>query len=41
MVIIDTEFKGLDGAIRVMLLNYLRGMVPDFPKEAIILCGRL
>src|SRR5260221_7538022 len=36
MVIIDTEFKGLDGVIRGMLLNYLRGIVPDFPKEAII-----
>jgi hypothetical protein len=36
MVIIDIEFKGLDGVIRGMLLNYLRGIVPDFPKEAII-----
>ena len=36
LIVIDTEYYGHDGEIRGMLLNYLRRIVPDFPKDAII-----
>ena len=35
-VIIDIEYMGHDGDMRGMLLNYIRRIVPDFPKDAIL-----
>jgi len=35
-IVIDIEYDGQSGPIRGMLLNYLRQIVPDYPKEAII-----
>jgi hypothetical protein len=35
-IVIDLEYQGLQGTIRGILLNYLRTVVPDFPKDAIV-----
>ncbi len=36
LLIIDIEYMGHEGEIRGMLLNYIRRIVPDFPKDAVI-----
>jgi len=35
-IIIDIEFDGHEGAIKGELLNYIRVLIPDFPKGAIV-----
>src|SRR5207302_1055943 len=35
-VIIDREYSGHEGDIRGILLNYLRTIIPEFPKESIV-----
>jgi hypothetical protein len=36
VIVIDTEYPGQEGIIKGMLLNYIRRVVPGFPKEQVI-----